>query len=78
MIPQLEQELIEKIRQLAQDDQLKILEWVRELSNTAMISTPIDAMGYPIGYFEAIDAIEADDVIERSEQGEFEIREDFE
>jgi hypothetical protein len=38
----------------------------------------VDAMGYPIGYFEAIDAIIADDVMERGEQGMFEIREDFE
>jgi hypothetical protein len=28
-----------------------------------------DELGWPIGYFEGIDAIEADDVMERGDQG---------
>ncbi len=37
-----------------------------------------DELGWPIGYFDEIDAIEADDMIERGCQGEFEIREPLE
>jgi hypothetical protein len=35
---------------------------------------PRDALGWPIGYFEQIDAIDADDVVERGDQGVFEER----
>jgi hypothetical protein len=44
------------------------------------ISPPqaVDAMGYPIGYFEETFGILADDPIERGDQGEFEIREEIE
>lgn len=76
MIPQLEQELIQRVRQLPEDDQLKVLAWVRQLTDKLAVTT--DAMGYPIHYFEAIDAIIADDIEERGEQGDFEIREAFE
>jgi len=37
-----------------------------------------DKLGWPVGYFDAIDAIEADDVMERDDQGEFEVREPIE
>jgi len=37
-----------------------------------------DELGWPIGYFDEIDAIEADDMIERGDQGAFEIREPLE
>ena len=37
-----------------------------------------DELGWPIGYFEEMDAIEADDIIERGDQGTFEIREELE
>lgn len=30
-----------------------------------VLNEPVDANGYPIGYFERLDAIEADDLIER-------------
>jgi len=34
--------------------------------------------GYPVDYFDAIDAIVADDLIERPEQGVIDIRDDIE
>lgn len=39
---------------------------------------PRDALGWPIGYFEEIDAIEADDIVERGDQGKFKVREPLE
>jgi hypothetical protein len=45
---------------------------------SASQSEPLDAMGYPIGYFENTFGILADDPIERGEQGTFEIREALE
>ncbi|MEO0560467.1 MAG: hypothetical protein AAF125_00030 [Chloroflexota bacterium] len=39
---------------------------------------PLDANGYPPDYFEAIDAIQADDLIERPEQPSLDVREPFE
>ena len=39
---------------------------------------PRDALGWPVGYFEKIDAIIADDIIERGDQGVFEEREPLE
>ena len=38
----------------------------------------IDALGWPINYFERIDRIEADDMTERPEQGVLEEREPIE
>ena len=37
-----------------------------------------DELGWPIGYFEEIDGIMADDILERGDQGEFEVREPLE
>ena len=39
---------------------------------------PRDALGWPIGYFEETYGICADDLIERGDQGTFEIREPLE
>ena len=39
---------------------------------------PRDALGWPIGYFDEVYGILADDPIERGDQGEFEKREPFE
>jgi hypothetical protein len=39
---------------------------------------PRDANGYPPDYFEAIDAIQADDLIERPAQPPLDVREPFE
>ena len=39
---------------------------------------PTDELGWPIGYFDEIDAIKADDMVERGDQGEFEVREPLE
>lgn len=39
---------------------------------------PVDAMGYPIGFFERLDAIEADDLIERPAQLPLETRDEVE
>ena len=36
------------------------------------------SLGYPLDYFEAIDAIDADDMLERPAQGTFENRESIE
>ncbi len=38
----------------------------------------VDANGYPIGFFEAIDQIQADDLLERPDQGILETREPLE
>lgn len=37
-----------------------------------------DTNGYPVDYFEAIDAIQADDLIKRPEQPPLDVREPFE
>jgi len=37
-----------------------------------------DANGWPIGYFEQMDAIDADDLVERPDQGNFPERESIE
>ena len=37
-----------------------------------------DAMGYPVDYFEQIDSVDADDILERADQGTFEEREPLE
>jgi hypothetical protein len=39
---------------------------------------PANTQGWPVGYFEALDAIEADDLTERPDQGVFEEREPLE
>ena len=39
---------------------------------------PRDALGWPIGYFDEVYGILADDPIERGDQGEFEKREPIE
>lgn len=39
---------------------------------------PADANGYPLDYFEAIDAIQADDLMERPEQPPLDVREPLE
>jgi hypothetical protein len=39
---------------------------------------PTDANGWPIGFFESLDQIEADDVMERPSQGTLETRESIE
>lgn len=39
---------------------------------------PVDAMGYPIGYFEETYGICADDPIERGEQPPYDVRDEFE
>lgn len=56
--------------------QAEILVVINEIPSS--VSEPVDAMGYPIGYFEATFGILADDPIERGEQGEYEVREEFE
>ncbi|MCB9457009.1 MAG: hypothetical protein H6671_13560 [Anaerolineaceae bacterium] len=43
-----------------------------------VVLQPADPRGWPVGYFEAIDAIEADDLMERPGQGIFEEREPLE
>ncbi|MDQ7025625.1 MAG: hypothetical protein Q9P01_13940 [Anaerolineae bacterium] len=37
-----------------------------------------DGYGWPVDYFEVLDALEADDIIERPPQGDFEERETIE
>lgn len=39
---------------------------------------PTDTRGWPVNYFAAMDAIEADDLLERPDQGIFEEREPLE
>ena len=43
-----------------------------------VVLQPADVSSWPVGYFEAIDAIEADDLTERPNQGIFEEREPLE
>lgn len=38
----------------------------------------VDKNGWPIGFFERLDSIEADDMIERGEQLPFEVRDEIE
>ena len=38
----------------------------------------VDNLGWPVDYFASIDSIEADDIIERPDQGDFEEREPIE
>lgn len=40
--------------------------------------TAPNVLGWPTDYFEAIDAIQADDIVERPEQGALEVRESLE
>ncbi len=42
------------------------------------LSKPTDFNGWPLGFFESLDQIEADDVSERPEQGKLETREPIE
>ncbi len=42
------------------------------------LEQPKDALGWPINFFEKLDAIESDDLIERPDQGTFEERERLE
>lgn len=58
------------------DKETEIVVVLSEISAT--VQPQLDAMGYPIGYFEATFGICADNPIERGEQGIFEIREGFE
>lgn len=39
---------------------------------------PKDMLGWPVDFFETLDAIEADDLVERPDQGTFEEREPVE
>lgn len=39
---------------------------------------PVDAMGYPIGYFEETYGSFADDPLERNQPTQFEVRDEFE
>ena len=52
------------------NQQVEVLVVLQRIENE-----PRDALGWPIGYFDEIDAIKADDVVERGDQGTFEIRE---
>jgi hypothetical protein len=45
---------------------------------TPKLDEPVDALGWPIGYFEALDNMPGDDIIERPEQGDYEEREPLE
>jgi len=42
------------------------------------LDEPVDALGWPIGYFEMLDNMPGDDILERPEQGEYEERDEIE
>jgi hypothetical protein len=43
-----------------------------------ILNEPVDALGWPIGYFEALDNMPGDDILERPEQGDYEERDEIE
>jgi hypothetical protein len=54
----------------------------QDLEAVVVVQTPLpkptDSNGWPIGFFESLDKIEADDMIERPGQGTLEVREPME
>ena len=76
-----------KLKAIIGDDGLLKIELPTDLKNVeaeivlVYQATPngeTDALGYPVDYFERMDAIEADDILERADQGSFEEREPLE
>lgn len=63
-------EIAEELEALAQARGRSIEAFLRE-----MLSMKQKGSGWPPNYFETLDAIQSDDMIERPDQGEFEERE---
>ena len=70
---------------IGDDGVLKIetpTEYKNVLAEVVLVIQPaqkdVTSLGYPLHYFEAIDAIDADDMVERPVQGAFEDRESIE
>ena len=63
-------EIVERLESYAQQQGLSIEEALMQL-----LSQHMRRQGLPSDYFSKLDAIQADDMIERPEQGEYEERE---